>query len=660
MIKSTIMKKLFTLILLLFTTLLSYGQFDLSIKYTNYTEGQYIGYGRIETEFKVTNNGPTTLHKGDTILLAAKLNNKIYDMYLTKQDSVTLWKLTEDLPVGGTLTLNPGYLTGWQAARHPNFKIPEGTFTLTLMVYGVGLKSWVPDFSLDATPNDNKTTIIYKNVDLKVFYNNYVNNEVTYKSRIEPKFTIVNNGPVDIKSGETIYMRTRINNVLYSFALVPNDTTKYVLTSDFKVGDSIVIDPGFIDGALTAAMLGASTVDVEVLVYGVMKSSVHNTFRTDAVPEDNVVKVTYDPSVKDDLSIVYTNYTEGQYIGYGRIETEFKVTNNGPTTLHKGDTILLAVKFNNTIFDLYLKKEDSVTLWKLTQDIPVGGTLTLNPGYLSGHEWQYWLPVNYPSMPKDSFSLTLMVYGVGLKSWDENFSSDSNPLDNKAMIVYKNIDLAIVFDVYEPNEYTTSTILQTAFTITNNGPVTLKAGEKIYLQAKLNNGLYDLSLSPGDTTEYVLTNDLTVGGTLSIDLGFIDVTQTLPIIGGDTLQLSLVLHGLRQSEYITSTIFATDGDSTNNIAVVTYKPTPTSVLSGKNNQAIKAYPVPTESIITFDCSKVQIRSIIISDVNGKVVRVLNVTSPIVEEDLSDLSKGMYIYNAYSDSGLVKTDRIIVK
>jgi hypothetical protein len=550
------------------------AQQDLSIAYTNYTEGQYIGYGNILTEFTITNNGTQDLLAGDTLLLAAKFNNVVYDMYLNKQDSVTLWKLTSDLPVGGTLTLNPGFLIGYSWASSPIWKVADGSLTLTLMVYGVGLDSWNSNYAEDANPADNKTTIIYDNVDLEVFFNHYNNKEVTNKATIDPTFTLVNHGPTDIKAGETLYLRTKINNVLYSLALMPGDTTKYLLTSDFEVGDSITINPGYIDGALTAMMLGADTVQIGVLIYGVGKSSVASNFRADGNKDDNTVLVTYNPLATDDLAIDYTNYTEGQYIGYGNIQTEFFLINRGETTLHAGDTVLLAAKFNNVVYDMYLNKQDSVTLWVLADDLNPGDTLTLNPGFLIGYSWassSIW------RVADGSLTLTLMVYGKGLASWNSNFADDANPADNKTSIVYDNVDLEVFYNHYNNKEVTNKSIIDPTFTLVNHGPTDIKAGETLYLRTKINNQLYSLAIVPNDTTKYLLTSDFKVGDSITINPGYIDGALTAMLLGADTVQIGVLIYGVGKSSVASN--FRADGNKNDNTVLVTYNPAATNDLA---------------------------------------------------------------------------------
>ncbi|MCS6822949.1 MAG: T9SS type A sorting domain-containing protein [Cytophagaceae bacterium] len=650
------MKKNALLFTLLFASIYLHSQqIDLSIKYTNYQNGQYIGYGNILTEFIIVNHGPTNLYAGDTILLAARFNHVEYDMYLTKRDSVTLWKLTNNLLVGDTLRLNPGYLIGWMWARHSLWSVPDGSLTLTLVVYGAGLASWKNNFANDPNPANNLTYIIYKNVDLSVKYNLYQHNEVTNNSILYPSFTIYNHGPTDVKAGETIYMRTRINGTLYSLSLVPGDTTKYNLTSDFKVGDSIVINPGYLDAALTAGMLGASTLDVEILVYGVMKASVHPTFRTDGKPSDNIVKVTYNPAIKDDLTIKYQKYSNGQYVGYGNIQTKFYVINKGPTNIHAGDTLYLAARLNNQVYDLSLNTPNGVTKHRLTKTLKVGDTLTIDPGYLTGHLLLHTLSL-------DSVKITLMVYGKGASSHNPTYSKDATPADNEAFITYKNVNLDIKLNHYTPNAITQNATLQMAYSITNYGPVTIKAGEKLYLQVKLNNALFDLNLNPGAKTILTLSSDLPVGQTLSVNPGSINAQLTAQILGSDTLKATLILYGFEQSPLITGNPFATDSDSSNNKATVTYRPNTTDVLSGVSpNNGVSVYPLPADNNLTFYITETSAERIVVNDLNGKTIAEWPVSSELNHFDVSTMPKGMYVYRVYSSNQkMISNGKFILK
>lgn len=565
--------------LLFLSTLIAKGQdYDLSISYDRYEEGQYIGYGNIETAFTLTNLGNQNIEAGDTILLAASFNGVLYDMYLKKQDSVTLWILDESLPAGGTLSLNPGYLVGRQWANAAMWRRPDRSLDLCLIVYGVGLASWHNNFADDATPENNTTCITYKNIDLSVRFDAYDNGEITADEVINVNFTITNHGPAAIPAGETIYLRASVNGQLFNMPLtVPDDTTKLVLYEDLGIGESLTVPAGTINGPESTLLLGTDTLQLGILVYGVEKTSVNPAFDADANPANNAAYVTYSPvPARPDLAIAYTNYEEGQYIGHGNIQTAFHLINKGRTPVKAGDTVLLAARFNEVVFDMYLKKQDSVTLWILAEDLGIGDTLLLDPGYLIGWQW-----ANGPQWRNEegSLNLCLMVYGVGLKSWNEEFTADASPADNKTCITYQNIDLSIRSVNYENNQLLRAARIEHTFEVTNNGPVGLFRGDTIQLDASLNGTQYNIEFTGLFTsTKYVLNEDLPVGGSFVVNPGYLDGWESVKaearrtkVPDLDSLQTCLSVYGVGNSASVYSQNFQTDGNPANNRVCYTFR-----------------------------------------------------------------------------------------
>jgi len=667
------MRKLFTIIIVFIATTMSLQaqQHDLSISYTNYSPGQYIGYGNIQTKFNVINHGPSNLLAGDTILLAVSFNNIIYDMYLQKQDSVTFYKLTSNLKVGDTLTLNPGYLIGYQWEQ---YFAREDSLNLCLIVYGVGISSWNNSFSGDSNPSNNTSCITYKNIDLGIKFTNYSAKEVTNNKNILTQFEVTNYGPVKVLAGDTIFLGARINGHLYDLSLTaPNGSTSYTLSSDLNIGQTFTVTPGNLNGATTAAYLGTDTAQISVLVHGVGKISVDTlngsltphsiwvygagqitvdtSFATDNVPSNNIATVTYNDKI--DLGIRYNNYTNGQVINSGNVQTAFTVTNYGPSALSIGDTIYVGAKINGTYYKLDLSGPGANPI-VLTQNVAMNGTFTYNPGYLNGAQTTAYLGV-------PSVDICVVVYGKGLASVGSSFPKDPVSSNNTSCVTYdERGDLGIQYNNYTNGQVLNSGDVQRAFTVTNYDSIPLSTGDTIYVGAKINGTYYKLDLSGSGANPIILTQNVPMNGTFTYNPGNLDGAGTLTNLGVTSADICVVVYGKGLASVGSS--FPKDKVSSNNTSCVTYNKTATGIssLSGSNALTdVKVYPNPAVNEVNFEFSKTGLEKITITDLTGKVIKVITIINAKETVNISDLENGVYLYIISSKDAIVKTDRLVI-
>lgn len=86
---------------------------------------------------------------------------------------------------------------------------------------------------------------------------------------------------------------------------------------------------------------------------------------------------------------------------------------------------------------------------------------------------------------------------------------------------------------------------------------------------------------------------------------------------------------------------------------------PVGVKQAIFSERILAYPNPASTSIRFDLNNKQASSIKVTDITGKVVRTINITSNLVDVDVNDLPAGLYVYQVYNNNEIIYTDKFNV-
>jgi len=68
---------------------------------------------------------------------------------------------------------------------------------------------------------------------------------------------------------------------------------------------------------------------------------------------------------------------------------------------------------------------------------------------------------------------------------------------------------------------------------------------------------------------------------------------------------------------------------------------------------LQVYPNPSNGLITVNFSDIQINTITITDLNGRVVATIDVNATSIDTNLTELNNGLYILNVASDKGTVQ-------
>lgn len=86
---------------------------------------------------------------------------------------------------------------------------------------------------------------------------------------------------------------------------------------------------------------------------------------------------------------------------------------------------------------------------------------------------------------------------------------------------------------------------------------------------------------------------------------------------------------------------------------------PVGVSEAIFSERVLAYPNPASSSIRFDLNNNKATSIRVTDITGKAVKTINVTSNLVDVNVYDLPAGLYIYQVFNNGAVVYTDKFMV-
>lgn len=86
---------------------------------------------------------------------------------------------------------------------------------------------------------------------------------------------------------------------------------------------------------------------------------------------------------------------------------------------------------------------------------------------------------------------------------------------------------------------------------------------------------------------------------------------------------------------------------------------PVGVKEAIFSERVLAYPNPASSSIRFNLNDNKATKIRITDITGKAVKTITVTSNIVDMNVYDLPAGLYVYQVFNDENVIFTDKFTV-
>jgi hypothetical protein len=369
-----------------------------------------------------------------------------------------------------------------------------------------------------------------------------------------------------------------------------------------------------------------------------------------------VAAIAFNATAQTDLSIAYDNYSPGQVFAEDEIAPAFTVTNNGPQALLAGDTLFVTAQINGLPFGLDLL--GNYTGIELVNDLPVGGTFSFDPGVLSGSLTLMFFP------GATTLDICMVVWGKGLASVDlagGTFPMDTDGSNNTVCVTFdpafvgaQPTDLSIAYDNYTPGQVFSEDEIAPAFTVTNNGPEALLAGDTLYVTAQINGLPFGLDLL-GNYTGIELANDLPVGGTFSFDPGVLSGSQTLVFFPGATaLDICMVVwgEGLASVDLVGGT-FPMDIDGSNNTVCATFDPTATAITE-RGAAVMRLFPNPATEQVEFIFGENGAHDVMITDATGR--SVLNERVNGTDRwrcDVRLLTAGSYFYSVRGTSGVAQ-------
>jgi hypothetical protein len=86
----------------------------------------------------------------------------------------------------------------------------------------------------------------------------------------------------------------------------------------------------------------------------------------------------------------------------------------------------------------------------------------------------------------------------------------------------------------------------------------------------------------------------------------------------------------------------------------------TSSINESESILIEVYPNPTSNVLNIKNENPNATQFAVYDVNGKLIKTINLKNTITEVSVKDLSNGMYFYQVLNNEGtILKTDKLSV-
>lgn len=277
-------------------------------------------------------------------------------------------------------------------------------------------------------------------------------------------------------------------------------------------------------------------------------------------------------------------------------------------------------------------------VWKDSTDITIGGT-GYNPGSTDV------APFMFPNDPSDTST----------DAWSE--CSSNNPVGDRRFILATGAFDIAVGDV----KTLTNAVIWTRPEDSFNGNCGTFSSIQTLADDVLqfyNDNIYVDDIPPVitiDGGDFVAiaegTGSWEAPGATAVDNEDGDVTVTSDASGVD-----LTTEGEYQVIYT-----ATDSNGNTSIAILTVFVD--STLTGINDQLqnpIQLYPNPVETFAFIDLANNSADYIQIHDIAGRTVQIIEVNDNIVELEVENLEKGIYIYTVHNNAKLISQNKFIVK
>lgn len=183
-----------------------------------------------------------------------------------------------------------------------------------------------------------------------------------------------------------------------------------------------------------------------------------------------------------------------------------------------------------------------------------------------------------------------------------------------------------------------------AYTISNNGPDEIPAGDTLYLALLYSGNNYSLiNGEAGSVSLVVLPAAVPSGASLVSSTLGINATANLSAVSGDVCMFVTV--GL--AGFTTIDGDPNDSDMENNLDCFTSVPASASMESNTPVSAV-AYPNPASDVLNVAVEGDEVVAVSVVSMDGKVVSTTEGSTALV----ADLTAGMYIYEARTASGAV--------
>ncbi len=111
----------------------TFGTYDFTTTYVNYTAGQVIKEGNVEMAFNLVNNSDLTFPAGTELMVSARIAGQLYSLDLTNANPTAV-ELTSAWAPGTTFSFNPGFLDGATTL----FFLGQTSGDFCIVVWGVG------------------------------------------------------------------------------------------------------------------------------------------------------------------------------------------------------------------------------------------------------------------------------------------------------------------------------------------------------------------------------------------------------------------------------------------------------------------------------------------------------------------------------------------
>jgi hypothetical protein len=490
--------------------------------------------------------------------------------------------------------------------------------------------------------------------DLSINMVNYDENETTTNDTLWFEFNIENNGTVTYPAGDTLYGNLELNGIVLSLDLLGFAPSPIILPEELAPGGSITLNYGYLLASQTIPFIPGATdsLGVCLILWGDDIANIAN-FGGDANPQDNKTCFSYlIPEVNWSISMV--NYDEGETITSDTILPVFRLTNLGNVTYSAGDTVWMNASFNGQVFSLNLASSNPTGV-ELPIDIAPGESVELNPGYLLG-------PLVLPFFPgADEVEICLIIWGEDFDNLN-NYSSDVDNSDNTTCVTYAEPmpDLSIDMVQYDEGEISSNDTLKFEFTITNNGNITYPEGVILYGNVEFNGIQFSLDLAGTAPSPIPLPTALEPGQSVTINLGILSASLTLPFIPGatDSLGICMILWG---DDLANINNYGGDINTANNRTCFSYKAMGTATEDILNSNHLSIYPNPANRLLTVEFNgETSIAEFAITDINGRKLAIANTPSTQQQLDVSQLADGIYIVKARLENQQLVVAKMMVK